>query len=217
MTKKGKKSSLDDDERLKYEIDRDRIKEIFSKHPRDYIAEMEEIGFDYFEDDEDEEELEERIARPENQCQKDLVDYFEGRKELSERIFDCYSQEKAAENPNYPLIRKYFRQANKNLRSLLLYGLENYPGRIDLLSDLSFYHEFDNVLSILIEIYTQACIDQENLDAFSDIAKEFYYSTISDGYEAYYALQELFEPESRKRKIVDFLIAEEKEPGVCPF
>lgn len=178
---------------------------------------MEEIGFEYFEDDEDEEELEERKARPENQCQKDLVDYFEGRKELSERILDCYTQEKAAENPNYPLIRKYFKEANKNLRSLLLYGLENLPRRIDLLSDLSLYHEYDNVLSILIEKYTQACIDQENLDTFWEIAKDFYYSTNFDGYEAYYALQELFEPGSRKRKIVDFLIAEEKDPGECPF
>ena len=49
---------------------------------------MEEIGFEYFEDNEDEEELEERKARPENQCQNDLVDYFEGRKELSDQIFD---------------------------------------------------------------------------------------------------------------------------------
>ena len=113
MAKKGKKSALDENEKLKYETDRDRIKEIFGKHPRDYIAKMEEIGFEYFEDDEDEEELEERKARPENQCQKDLVDYFEGRKELSERILDCYSQEKAAENPNYSLIRKSFKKPTR--------------------------------------------------------------------------------------------------------
>jgi len=72
-------------------------------------------------------------------------------------------------------------------------------------------------LFILIDKYTKACIDQQNLDTFSLIAKDFYYSTISDGYEAYLALQELFESESSKRKIVDFFISEEKELGECPF
>jgi hypothetical protein len=43
------------------------------------------------------------------------------------------------------------------------------------------------------------------------LAREFYYSTKPDGYEAYYALQELFGPETDKRKIIDFLMAEEEE------
>ena len=41
--------------------------------------------------------------------------------------------------------------------------------------------------------------------------KEFYYSTNPDGYEALYALRELFGQETDKRKIIDFLIAEEEE------
>ena len=133
------------------------------------------------------------------------------KKKLSKKIFEGYSEEKAAENPNYPLIRKYFKEANKNLKSLLLYGLDNYPGRIDLLSDLSFFSEFENILSILISYYTQACVDQENLDTFSELAIDFYYSANPDDYEAYYALRELFEPETEKRKVIDFLIAEEEE------
>ena len=91
------------------------------------------------------------------------------------------------------------------------YGLDNYPGRIDLLSDLSFFHEFENILSILISYCTRACVDQENLDTFSELARDFYYATNPDGYEAYYALRELFAPESDKRKIIDFLMAEEEE------
>ena len=218
MAKKDKDFVLDDYEKLKYEIKRDKVSEIIRKHPRDYIAKTEEIGFEYCEDDEDdEEEIEERNAKPENQCQKELVDYFENRKEFSEEIFDFYSEEKASDNPNYPLIRKYFKQANKNLKSLLLYGLDNYPGRIDLLSDLSFYHEYDNVLSILIDKYTQACVDQQNLDTFSALAKEFYYSTNSYGYEAYYALRELFESDPDKMKIIDVLTAEEEKTEECPF
>jgi hypothetical protein len=211
MGKKEKDSVFDDYEKLKNEIIRDKVDEIFRKYPGDYIAKMEEIGFKYFEDDDDYEEIEERNAKPENQRQIDLVAYFENKMELSEKVLENYSEEKASENPNYPLIRKYFKEANKNLKSLLLYGLDNYPGRIDLLSDLAFFHEFENVLSLLITYYTQACIDQGNLDTFSELAKDFYYSTHPDGYEAYYALRELFESETDKRKIIDFLIAEEEE------
>jgi len=211
MSKKDKDSVLDDYEKLKNEIIRDKVSEIFRNHPKDHIAKMEELGFEYFEDDDDYEEIEERNAKPENQRQRELVAYFENKKKLSKKIFESYSDEKAAENPNYPLIRKYYKEANKNLKSLLLYGLDNYPGRIDLLSDLSFFHEFENILRILITYYTQACVDQGNLDTFSELAKDFYYSTNPDGYEALYALRELFGPETDKRKIIDFLIAEEEE------
>ncbi len=76
---------------------------------------------------------------------------------------------------------------------------------------MSFFHEFENILNILITYYTQACVDQGNLDTFSELAKDFYYSTNPDGYEALYALRELFGPETDKRKIIDFLIAEEEE------
>ena len=211
MGKKDKDSVLDDYAKLKNEIIRDKVNEIFRNHPKDHIAKMEELGFEYFEDDDDYEEIEERNARPENQRQRDLVAYFENKKKLSKKIFESYSEEKAAESPNYPLIRKYYKEANNNLKSLLLYGLDNYPDRIDLLSDLSFFHEFENILSILITYYTQACVDQANLDTFSELAKDFYYSTNLDGYEAYYALRELFEPDTDKRKIINFLIAEKEE------
>ena len=211
MGKKEKDPVLDDYEQLKNEIIQDKVDRIFRKYPGDYIAKLEEIGFKYFEDDTAYEEIKERNAKPENQRQKDLVAYFEGRRELSKKIFENYTKEKAAENSNYPLLGRYFKEANKNLKSLLLYGLENYPGRIDLLSDLTFFHEFQNILSLLITHYTQACIDQGNLDTFSELAKDFYYSTNPDGYEAYYALRDLFEPGTDKRKIIDFLIAEEEE------
>ena len=211
MAKKDKDSLLDDFKKAKSEISHEKVKEIFRNHPKGYIAKLKELGFAYCEDDEDNEEMEERNAKPENQRQRDLVSYFEGKKRLSEKIFESYCAEKDAENPNYPLIRKYFKAANKNLKSLLLYGLDNYPGRIDLLSDLSFFHEFENILGILISYYTRACVVQGNLDTFNALAKNFYYSTIPDGYEAYYALRELFGPETDKRKIIDFLMAEEED------
>ncbi len=211
MGKKDKDFVLDDYEKIKNEIIRDKVNEIFRKHPKNYIAKMEELGFEYFEDDDDSEEIEERNAKPENQRQRDLVAYFENKKKLSKKIFESFSEEKASDNPNFPLIRKYFKKANQNLKALLVYGLDHYPGRIDLLSDLTFFHEFENILSVLITYYTQACVDQGNLDTFTKLAKDFYYSTNPDGYEAYYALRELFEPNTDKRQIIDFLIAEEEE------
>lgn len=213
MGKKDKDSVLDEYEKLKNEIIRDKVSDIFRKHPKDYIAKMEELGFEYFEDDDDDdnEEIEEKNAKPENQRQRDLVAYFENKNKLSNKIFESFSEEKASDNPNFPLVRKYFRKANQNLKALLIYGLDHYPGRIDLLSDLTFFHEFENILSILVSYYTRACVDQQNLETFSELAKDFYYSTNPDGYEALYALRELFEPDTDKRKIIEFLISEEEE------
>ena len=78
MGKKDKDSIFDNYDKLKNEIIRDKVNEIFRKHPKDYIAKMEELGFEYFEDD-DYEEIEERNAKPENQRQKDLVAFFENK------------------------------------------------------------------------------------------------------------------------------------------
>jgi len=216
MSKKLKDSVLDDYEEFKNEMLREQVNQIFRDYPEDYVSKLEELGFQYFEDDIDHEEIEERDAKPENRRQRDLVAFFENRKELSEQIFECFSKEKASKNPNYPLIRKYFKKANKNLKALILYGLDNYPGRIDILSDLAFFHEFENVLSMLITYYTQACMEQQNLNTFSELAQDFYYATSPDGYDAYIALKELFEPESDKRKIIDFLIREEESGDSLP-
>ena len=120
MGKKDKVSILGDYEKLKNEIIREKVNEIFRNHPKDYIAKMEEVGFEYFEDDDDYEEIEERNAKPENQRQEDLVAFFENKKKLSKNIFESYSEEKASENPNFPLIRKYFKEANPNLKALIL-------------------------------------------------------------------------------------------------
>ena len=213
MGKKEKDSVLDDYEKLKNEIVREKVNEIFLAH-RDHgerIKKLEEIGFTYVEDEYDYEEIKEKNAKPENERQKKLVSYLENRTELSEEIFLSFCEEKADENINLPLIRKYFRAANQNLKALLIYGLENYPGRIDLLDDLAFFHEFENILSVLIKYCTQACIDQGNLQTFSELVQDFYYYTNPDGYDAYYALRDLFEPETDKRKIIDFLIETDEE------
>ena len=210
MAEKDWKFKLDDFEKLQDEILKERIRTVFRDDPGSYIARLEEMGFTYVEED-DPDELEERQAVPENFRQRELVAFFEGRRQLNYDIFEHYSMEKASDEPNYPLIRRYFRAANPGLKALLIYGLENYPGRIDLLYDLSFFHEFENILSLLIRYYTRACMDQGNLQTFTELAREFYYSTTPDGYDALAALRELVAPGSAKRTIIDFMIAGEEE------
>ena len=125
-------------------------------------------------------------------------------------ILHQYFEERDSEFPNLSLIRPFFREANQNLKSLIVYGLERYPGRIDLLSDLDFFHEFENILRLLIIYYTRACVTQSNLETFAELARDFYYSTNPDGYEALYALKELFDHDTEKRTI-DSLIAETED------
>lgn len=217
MSDKEKRPALDEYEELTREILREKVREAFRNNPRNPTDKLEELGFEYFDDEVDEEEQEELNAKPENQRQRQLVAHFSSHTGFSPKIFEIYSKEKSSECPNYPLLRKYFRTANPSLKSLLIYGLENYPERLDLLDDLSFFHEFENVLDELITYYTQACLNHGNLEIFTELAKDFYYATIPDGYEAYHALRELYEPETAEREIIDFLIAEEEETtSNCP-
>jgi len=211
MARKEKRPPIDDIEEFGIEFMRQRVKQIFRDHPDDYIDKLEEIGFTYCDDEGDKEEIEELAAEPETRRQWDLVAYFEGQGKPTKKIFEKFSEEKASENPNYPLIRRYFRQANQNLKGLLIHGLDHYPGRIDLLDDLAYYHEFEQSLAILIKYYIRACLGQANLDTFTLLAQDFFYATHPDGYEAYHALREVLEPGTQKRKIIDFLIVEEEE------
>lgn len=66
-------------------------------------------------------------------------------------------------------------------------------------------------MTLLIEYYIQACEKETDIEKFSKIAQDFFYSTSPDGYEALFALQNIFEPSTDKRKIVDYLITEEDE------
>jgi len=209
MEKKNKDNTLDDYKKLKNEIIIDRVNEIFRSQPDNCITALEELGFEYHEED-DEEKIEEKRAKPENKNQRNIVAYFEGKQDLSETILKTFLAERDAEHPNFPLIRKYFKEANHKLKALILYGLDHYPSRIDLLSDLAYFHEFENILSLLITYYTRACVNEEDLETFTELVQDFYYTTNPDGYEALFALRELFELHTEKRKIIDFFISEEE-------
>ena len=114
MDKKKKDPTIEKYEKLKNEIIIEKVDEVFRTQPDNYISALEEIGFKYYDDDDDMEEMEEANAKPENQNQKDLVAYFEGQKELSDKILQTFLEERDTENPNLPLIRKYFKKARRN-------------------------------------------------------------------------------------------------------
>jgi hypothetical protein len=217
MTKKGK-DPLEEYLKLKDEMLRDKVNEVFRTQPKNWRVALEELGLQYYDDD-DEEELEERQARPESADQKALVAYFEGHLELSEELLTLLLEERRREGANLPLIRKYFRAANQRLKTLILHGLERYPTSIALLSDLAYFHEFENNLRLVITHYTRACVQEKNLQVFSELARDFYEATIWDDYDAFYALKDLFELETKKRKIVDFLVtdAERERSEEIPF
>lgn len=193
---------------LRNEMTRDKVREAVRDNPGNYREALEEIGFTWFDDDCPSEETEEKAAQPENNRQWQLVSYFEGKARLSDAVITAFLSEHKAEEPNYPLIRRYFRAANQPLKKLILAGLECDPTNLDLLTDLIFFHEFERNLPELITHLTIACRLEDEPQRFSDIAREFYYGTLADGYHALAALQEIFDKDSDKRKIVDFLISE---------
>jgi hypothetical protein len=210
MSKKRKNSVLDDYLKLRHEMRIEKVDEIFRTQSDNYVSAMEEIGFEWHEE-EDFEKQEEEAAKPENPNQRLLIDYFEGKEKLSDGILEVYFSERNAEHPNYALVRKYFKKANSNLKALLLFGLDRCQTHIDLLSDLVYFHEYENVLRELIARYSVACEKEDDLSKFNEIAQDFYYSTTPDGYDALHALRELFSSNTQKREIIELLIAEHKD------
>ena len=210
MKKKDQDKFIKEVLKLKSKIISDKVDEIFRNQPDNHIAALEEIGFKYYDDD-DLEEFEEKNAVAENQDEQDLVDFLEGEQGCLKSHLETFFNVRDAEKPNLPLVRKYFKAANQNLKALILYGLDNYPARIDLLYDLAYFHEFENVLSTLIDYFIRGCRNEMNLETFTDLAREFYFATLPDGYDALYAMQELFCADPEKRQIIDALIREYTE------
>ena len=205
MSKNNKNQDSIENDFLDDEITSDEVRRIFNNHPDDYIAKLEEIGFVYYDDESDHEEQEEAEAHPHDSNQEYLVAFFNGKISLAEQTVAIFLEERRSPDPNFPLMRRYFKQANKHLLSLLLHGLHHYPVSDELLADLAYFHEFQNILSILIDHYTVACDKQQNLEVFSDLVMDFYYATSPDGYDAFHALREIYPIGSDKRKVIDFL------------
>jgi len=211
MKKKDKKETINDLHKLENEIVIDTVNEVFKNNPENYKEELAKIGFQWFDDEYPDEIEEEDNAVPENRNQEFLVAYFSGDVEFSNTVIEAFLAEKYSDEPNFALIQRYFRQGNQHLKSLIYCGLKTNPTDIGFLNDLSFFHEFHPMLGELIRRYTDACRLQQNLETFSELARDFYYSTAPDGYEAYHALKEIYGSDTQKGMIIDHFIQAEKE------
>ena len=199
------KKKFHDRDKLDDEIIRDEVTRVFSEHLHDYIEKLEELGFTFYDDDDDDEEREEAQAKPVNQNQQYLVSFFQGTVPLSDQTVEIFFEERRSPEANLPLMRKYFKQANKHLLALLLYGLDRFPVLEELLDDLAYFHECAGILPVLIVEYHRACETEQDLARFSGLALDFFYATLPDGYNALQALKEKYPQGTDKRQVVDFL------------
>jgi hypothetical protein len=173
------------------------VSEIMKNHPRDYRERLEEIGFVWQDDEYDllyeEEAKEECLASPETDNQRRLVHFFDTGGVVDQLILNLYLAERYTETPNLPLIRKYFKQANPNLKAILLKGLMLNPTDLDLLDDLAYFSEFDSMLGELIHFYTDACLKETDMERFSLLVQDFHMNTYEQGYDALYELNTIFQ------------------------
>ncbi len=173
-----------------------RVNEIIRNHPLDFRDRLEEIGFEWQDDDHDllyeEEMLEERSAVARTTNQRRLVHFLQNGGVVTRQILNAYLDERYAEQPNLPLIRKYFKQANPHLKSILLAGLAANPTDLDLLDDLAYFSEFDSMLGELIAFYTEACVRETDMERFSMLVQDFHINTCEQGFDAFYELAGMF-------------------------
>jgi hypothetical protein len=164
------------------------------------------LGYEYcYEEGEDIDVIEEQKSKPKNANQRKLILYFAGEAEPNEDILNKFLIEKHRANPNYPLFRKYFRQGNLKLKELLLFGLDINPTSLDLLLDLGFFNEFNQILDVVIKRYIKACRLETNKDNFIELVNMFYFDTSPYGYDSFMALQQLYNKGDIKKEWLDSL------------
>ncbi|WP_203249977.1 hypothetical protein [Cysteiniphilum marinum] len=172
------------------------------KSPEEVKKKLEEYGFAFYDDGDDIEDQEELIAKPETQRQQRIVAYFESNIQPSEDILCDFLAEKYSDDCNMPLIRKYFKSGNINLKHLIMFGLDNNPKDMGLFSDFLFFSEFSFNLIDIINICTRSCIAIDNDDDFKEACYSFYCYSFDHDYDAYMALLENDHISNAKKEIL---------------
>jgi len=191
-----------DYEKFKRELRFEQVAKAIKEDPKNWSSKLEELGFQWFDNEYDQEEEDEKVSKPENVNQKLLVAYFEGSINISDQVLDSFLAEKESANPNYPLFRKYFKKGNENLKKMLAFGLEKNPTNIGLLNDLAYFHEFKSILGELIQFYLKACEKETDLGNIEELVQDFCLSSEPDGFDALYELEQKYAPDSDKGKII---------------
>lgn len=192
------------DQRMRFE----KVTEIMQNHPGDYRERLEAVGFVWQDDEYDllfeEEYQEEQKAMPQSENEIRLIHFFENGGCVTQSILEAYLTERYSETANIPLVRKFFKRANPNLKAILLKGLAANPTNLDLLDDLAYFSEFDSILGELIHHYTDACRLETDMEKFSMLAQDFHLNTYDQGYDALYELSSIF-PSGTKGAVVKHL------------
>ncbi|MCI0615145.1 hypothetical protein L0244_19310, partial [bacterium] len=189
------------------------VTELFKKNPPNIHEEMEKLGFEWVDDGMDDiERMEEEAATPRNEREQRLVDYFKGWTELNDEVLHLFLAEKNSEDTNDALFRKFFKHGNPCLKKLLLYGLQKNPTDRSLLMDLVYFNEFQLNMGELKDCFIRACLEENDLESFEKIARDFWVHTQHHSFEALPELLKLFDENSAKSKIVRKLIKEQNSP-----
>ncbi len=201
MANKGKnwKKEYED---IKNELLMDKISNAIGKDPKNWRKNMENIGFTWIDDSQEEIE-EEKNVTPKNVNQEYLVGYFEAQIAFNAKLIEIFIKETESENTNYPLFRKYFKVGNTKLLHILLSGLSSLPTNEVLLSGLSYFHENSNILTHIIRAYTTACNEEDNTEIFKGLCIDFINDTNPDGYDALTTLKSMFQDNSEKLQVVE--------------
>jgi len=170
-----------------------KTREILKNTPRsERYSKLVELGFEYIEEEDDGiEKQEENNAKPLNNRQKTLVKYFEGKSRLSSDIIEQFILAIEANDTNYPLLRKYFKQGDKIILALLKQSLVIYPLRESLINAFVFLSEHNNIFSELISAYTNACKIEESISYFEDLVRGFYINVSKHDYDVFLSLTHL--------------------------
>lgn len=202
------KDILKEYQEMKTELLFEQVRKVIKDNPHDWRNQLEMIGFEWHEENDNKEITEENRALPDNENQKYLVSYFEGNLPLDENLLSIFTQEKNSNQPNYPLFGRYFRKGNDRLKELIVFALSKYPTDESYLWDLVFFHEHKNILKEVITAYIVACTKEQDLNNFEKLSRNFWYQTAEDEYDALYALQEVFSGNLEKIAIIKNIIKE---------
>ena len=210
MKKAKRDDILEEYQRLKVELRFEQVDAVIKNHPQDWRDKLESLGFKWYDDDTNNEQeiLEENCATPKNSNQKILMSYLEGDTSFESNLLNLFEKEKNSDDVNFPLFRRYFRTGNERLKNLIISILAKHPTDEGYLWDLVFFHEHRKILKELIDAYHTACKKEENLLNFESLARNFWYHTAPDEYDALYALHCVFEHNRDKLEVIKKLIKE---------
>lgn len=181
-----------------------KTREVLKNTPRNQrYSKLIELGFEYIEEGDGTEKYEEDNAKPMNTRQKVISEYFECKSTLSLKIIQNFIEEIEDDDPNYPLLRKYFKQGGNHVLELLKKSLVEYPSRQSLLNAFAFLSRYNNVFVELVAAYTTACGEEVNMIVFKELVEDFYINATEHDYDVFAALKDVCKGNQNKLNVIN--------------